>query len=157
MPTHFANPFFQSCSFISAPLGLNHIISFTSKPRILLTLKYFGRRKTGCSLRKRISFFVKSNRFFASSSQFQLNQLSSLSWQYVLLFPCCVRPNSSPALSIGTPCESIKVAMKFRRCRLRSRLTSGSSVGPSAPQFQELLLLSPSRFSSPFASLCLSL
>ena len=64
MPRHFANPFFQSCSFISAPLGLNHMISFTSEPRIRLTLKYLGRRKTGCSLRNRISFFVKSNKAF---------------------------------------------------------------------------------------------
>src|SRR3984957_18091680 len=78
-PRHFANPFFQSCSFISAPLGLNHMISFTSNPRILLTLKYLGRRRTGCSFRNRINFFVKSKRLFASSSQFQLNQLRSLS------------------------------------------------------------------------------
>ena len=35
--------------------------------------------------------------------------------------------------------------------------TAGSSVGPSTPQFQERLWLSPSRLSSPLASLCFSL
>src|ERR1700749_3847610 len=34
---------------------------------------------------------------------------------------------------------------------------TGSSVGPSAPQFHDRLLLLPSRLSSPLASLCLSL
>ena len=34
---------------------------------------------------------------------------------------------------------------------------AGSSVGPSAPQFQLRLSFDPSRFPSPFASLCLSL
>src|SRR4051794_26784275 len=34
---------------------------------------------------------------------------------------------------------------------------AASSVGPSAPQFHERLWLSPSRLSSPFASLCFSL
>ena len=36
-------------------------------------------------------------------------------------------------------------------------MISGSSVGPSAPMFQEWLSLVPSRLSSPLASLCLSL
>jgi len=38
--------------------------------------------------------------------------------------------------------------------RARSALISGSPVGPSAPQFQELLPLVPSRLSSPLAWLC---
>ena len=36
-------------------------------------------------------------------------------------------------------------------------MTSGSSVGPSSPQFHDRLWLSPSRPPSPLASLCLSL
>ncbi|CPU66495.1 Uncharacterised protein [Mycobacteroides abscessus] len=58
---------------------------------------------------------------------------------------------------MGTPCDSSSVAKKFRRWRARSDRTSGSSVGPSAPQFQDRLWLSPSLLSSPFASLCFSL
>ena len=65
-----------------------------------------------------------------------------------------MRPSSSPWLIIGTPCESSSVARKLRTCRSRRSLIAGSSVGPSTPQFQLRLLFSPSRFSSPFASLC---
>jgi len=58
---------------------------------------------------------------------------------------------------MGTPCERRSVARMLRRWRfLRARI-SGSSVGPSTPQFQESLFDSPSRFSSPFARLCFSL
>ncbi len=34
-------------------------------------------------------------------------------------------------------------------------MTSGSSLGPSTPQFQLLLSFAPSLLFSPFASLCL--
>src|SRR6266513_3579687 len=104
-----------------------------------------------------MSFFVKVSSSFCSSLCSQESQFSSLSWQYVLLLPFWVRAHSSPASSIGTPWERKSVVKKFRRCRDRSALISGSSVGPSTPQFHELLWLSPSRFSSPFASLCFSL
>src|SRR4029450_384099 len=53
---------------------------------------------------------------------------------------------------MGTPCESIRVARKFRFCRARRALISGSSVGPSAPMFHERLSFSPSWLSSPLAS-----
>src|SRR5215831_20646988 len=46
---------------------------------------------------------------------------------------------------------------KFLTWRLRSRSTSGSAVGPSTPQFQLRFWSAPSRFPSPFASLCLPL
>ena len=49
------------------------------------------------------------------------------------------------------------VVRKLRICRARSAWISGSSVGPSAPQFQERLSSVPSRLSSPLASLCFSL
>src|SRR5207302_323539 len=109
----------------------------------------------GCAARKAISDRVKSSS--PSSVVFQSNQEISLSWQNALLFPPCVRPSSSPPTSIGTPWERNSVVRKFRRCRSRSALTSASSVGPSAPQFHERLSSVPSRFPSPFASLCLSL
>ena len=80
-----------------------------------------------------------------------------MSWQYALLLPSCVRPISSPWSSMGMPCDNSRVTRKLRFCRARKLRISGSSVGPSAPQFHERLLLSPSRLSSPFASLCLSL
>jgi hypothetical protein len=81
----------------------------------------------------------------------------SLSWQYALLLPPCERPNSSPPTSIGTPCDSSRVVMKFRCWRARSACTFGSSLGPSVPQFQERLSSAPSLLSSLFASLCFSL
>ena len=80
-----------------------------------------------------------------------------MSWQYALLLPPCVRPSSSPASTIGMPCDSSSVARKFRVCRARSSSTAASSVGPSAPQFHERLWLSPSALPSPLASLCFSL
>ena len=39
------------------------------------------------------------------SSRLQSSQLTSLSWQYALLLPRCVRPISSPISSIGVPIE----------------------------------------------------
>ena len=51
---------------------------------------------------------------------------------------------------MGTPSESIVTVRKFFTCRLRSFSISGSSVGPSTPQFQLRLSLAPSRLSSPF-------
>src|SRR5690606_20480144 len=95
--------------------------------------------------------------FCLRSSSSQLSHVSSLSWQYVLLLPCCVWLSSSPWYSIDTPCENSRVAIWFRFCRSRRAMISGSSVGPSTPQFHELLSLAPSRLSSPLASLCLSL
>ena len=40
-------------------------------------------------------------------------------------------PISSPASSIGTPCDSINVAIRLRRRRSRRSRMAGSSVGPS--------------------------
>src|SRR5437588_13026148 len=100
-----------------------------------------------------MSFLVNSNNSFCSSLCSHESQFSSLSWQYVLLFPFWVRAHSSPARSIGTPGERKSVAKKFRCCLARNSFTSGPSLGPSTPQFNELLLVSPSLFSSPLASL----
>ena len=55
------------------------------------------------------------------------------------------------------PWDRKSVDRKLRFWRLRSAFTLRSSVGPSTPQFQGRLLLSPSRLSSPLASLCFSL
>src|SRR5437899_5421430 len=92
-----------------------------------------------------------------ASSVSQSSQEISLSWQYALLFPCCVCARSSPASIIGVPCESSSVPSMFFICRLRRPLIAGSSVGPSAPWFQERLVELPSWLFSPLASLCLSL
>ena len=59
--------------------------------------------------------------------------------------------------SIGTPSESSVTVSMFFTWRLRSRSISGSSVGPSTPQFQLRLSSAPSRLCSPLASLCLRL
>ncbi len=115
------------------------------------------RRNTGWSRRSHTIRRVNSSREGAGlPGSGQLTHDSGLSWQYALLLPPCERANSSPWLSIGTPCESIRVAVKLRICRSRSSWTSGSSVGPSTPQFQDRLWVSPSRLPSRFASLCFS-
>src|SRR5215510_13501205 len=90
------------------------------------------------------------------SSRLQSNQLNSLFWQYALLFPNCVLRTSSPIRIMGVPIGN-SVKRKFFTCLFRSDSILGSSVGPSTPQFQLRLSLFPSRFSSPFASLCLLL
>ena len=115
------------------------------------------RRKVGWAARNAISERVNSSSFPRDPSRSQSNHESSLSWHHALLFPCCVRPSSSPPSSIGTPCERNSVVRKFRCCRARSARISGSSVGPSAPQFHERLSSVPSWLPSPFASLCFSL
>ena len=43
-----------------------------------------------------------------------VHQETPLSWQYALLFPPWLRPISSPDNSIGTPCDSIRVASRLR-------------------------------------------
>ena len=55
---------------------------------------------------------------------------------------------------MGMPWDSSSVASRLRRWRPRSARMSGSSVGPSTPQFQDRLKLSPSWLPSPLASLC---
>ena len=60
-----------------------------------------------------------------------------------VVVPGCVLRSSSPASSIGVPCESSSVARKFRVWRSRSAFTSGSSVSPSTPQFHERLSSRP--------------
>ena len=46
-------------------------------------------------------------------------------------------PRSSPASIIGVPCDNIIVAIKLRFWRSRRSTICASSVGPSAPWFQE--------------------
>src|SRR5687768_16382045 len=118
--------------------------------------KNLRRRSTGFSFQRRINRRVKCRKSRWSDVRFQFVQLISLSWQYALLLPCCVRPSSSPPLIIGTPTESSSVAIRLRRCCSRIARIRRSSVGPSTPQFQLRLWFSPSALFSPFASLCLS-
>ena len=49
------------------------------------------------------------------------------------------------------------MAAKFFTCRLRKASSAASSLGPSRPQFHDMLSSFPSRLSSPLASLCLPL
>ena len=92
-----------------------------------------------CAARSARARSAGSRRSVSASAQ--STQLISLSWHQALLLPRCVRRNSSPASSIGTPCESSSVAIRFRACRRRSARTSGSSVGPSTPQFQLVVVV----------------
>jgi hypothetical protein len=46
------------------------------------------------------------------------------------------------------------MAAKFLTCRLRKFSSPGSSLGPSHPEFDDMLSSLPSRLPSPLASLC---
>src|SRR5581483_3709629 len=112
-PTERSSPSPQSRRVIFRPSARNHQLSGSpdasgeSPPRNCVRLK------TGWAERKWISRRVNSSSCsFRSSSSHEYHE-SSLSWQYALLFPCCVRASSSPPSSIGTPCESSSVVRKL--------------------------------------------
>src|SRR4051812_13099244 len=155
-PSHLWSGFFQSRRVIRRPSSRNHHTSGSPGDDCSPARKR-SRRKTGSSRRSLISRLENSFSARPSSPRRHSTQEISLSWHHALLLPYCVRQISSPPSIIGTPCESTSVVRKFRRWRARSALTSGSSVGPSTPQFQDRLSSVPSRLSSLLASLCFSL
>ena len=59
------------------------------------------------------------------STRVQSSQLSSLSWQYALLLPSCVRRTSSPIVTIGTPTARSSIASRFLTWRLRNDSIAG--------------------------------
>ena len=59
------------------------------------------------------------------------------------------------ATCMGTPWETINRVKTVFVLRSLSAVISGSSDGPSIPQLALMLSEVPSRFSSPFSSLCL--
>src|SRR5579864_1884101 len=138
----------QSAWVIAVPAGVNQPRSEASAP-----VRKRRRRNTGCDRRNATRFLLKASR--PPSTADQSNQDTSLSWQYALLFPPWVRPSSSPPSSSGTPNDNSSVVSIARDCLARRASTSGSGVGPSAPQFHERLSSAPSRLLSPLASLCL--
>src|SRR5262249_54136727 len=130
-------------------------------PRRGDALRYVGaprkklrRRSTGCWRRIANTSRVKASSSRARASSVQCTQLMSLSWQYALLLPFCVRPSSSPWLTMGTPCEKARVARKLRAVRSRRASTSARWVSPATPQLWLQLASLPSWLSSPLASLC---
>src|ERR1700728_3142206 len=127
----------QPASLIRSPAGVNQPSSAASAP-----VRNLRRRNTGCDRRRCTSRLVNSSRSVSVFSQ--SSHEITLSWQYALLFPCWLLPNSSPASSIGTPNDSSSVDSIARDCRSRSAVTSASVVSPSAPQFQDRLSLVPS-------------
>src|SRR6266508_4018108 len=110
MAIDFANPACQSSSVISVPSGLIQLMSPLWLPRYDRPWKNRRRRNTGCSWRSAINRRVNSTIASLATNRSQSNQEISLSWQYALLLPCCVRPDSSPASSLGTPCDRKRVA-----------------------------------------------
>ncbi|CAM5317169.1 hypothetical protein SALBM135S_06170 [Streptomyces alboniger] len=128
----------QSASVISVPRAVHHARSRSPSAECARPEKNARRRSTGCRCRSSIRRAVsaRSPRQPGSSRSLQSTQLISLSWQYALLEPPCVRPISSPATSIGTPVESSSVVMRFLSWRRRSAAMSASSVSPSVPQFR---------------------
>ena len=105
------------------------------------------------------------------AARFQSTQEIGSSWQYALLLPYWVRPNSSPPNSIGVPAETKSVVSRLRWERWRSpaivvscKMVKGvRALGwvaeaarvPSTPWFHDLLSFEPSRLPSRFAILCL--
>src|SRR5262250_1713900 len=156
-PRQRVKPLCHSSSVISLPSGLNQERSLTAEPWMRRPWKKRRRWNTGLSRRSRMRRRVKSSWRPAERARGQWCQDSSLSWQYALLLPCWVRMASSPARSMGMPWERRRVARKLRIWRSRRAFTTGSSMGPSAPQFHEALSSVPSRLSSPLASLCFPL
>ena len=61
--------------------------------------------------------------------------------QYGLLFPYLVSPNSSPERNIGVPRLQSRTAKAFSIMRFLRARTAGSSVSPSTPQFQLLVVI----------------
>lgn len=96
------------CSFcISEPSALIHVKSFTWSSSKYSPVRNRLRRRIGYRWRKVVSFCVNRIRELPFSSMCQFSQLISESWQYALLLPPCVRPNSSPARrSLATTRES---------------------------------------------------
>ena len=116
-------------------------------------VKKVRRRNTACALRSAIICWMNRRKPAFGSANVQSTQLVALSWHQALLLPLGSGGSRHPqdhrhALRISN------VAIRFRTCRSRKRLTIGSSDGPSTPQFQLRLALLPSRFPSPLASLC---
>ena len=113
-------------------------------------------RRAGFSCRSRTSVRTWASRSSCHSACCQSIQVRGESWQYALLLPRCVRPNSSPAVSIGTPADSSRVPSRFRMAFRRVAWIAGSSVGPSVPWLNDRLVSAPSRFCSPLPMLCLT-
>ena len=135
-----------------------HVTSLTCSSSFHWAVRKRPRRRIGKAWRRKVSLRTNAVRARPSSPiSGHSSQLISLSWQYALLLPRWVWPNSSPASIIGVPRDRIRVASMLRFCRSRSARIAGSSVGPSTPWLNERLFELPSRLSSPLASLCLSL
>src|SRR5690242_12063097 len=138
-------PSCHSSGFISLPDALSHVTSFTPSVSFHFPVKKRPRRSTGNVSRSTINLGTKVISAPPSSlTSSQSSQLVSSFWQYALLLPLWVRPNSSPARIIGVPCESSSVASMLRFCRSRNCFSAFSSAGPSTPQFHELLFEVPS-------------
>src|SRR6202011_1654832 len=133
----------QSFWDLSPPLMCNQLTSLTPV-REAVPLRNVSRRSSACCCLSFVSRRTNWTRSWLALQSDQSTQDVSLSWQYALLLPFWVRANSSPACSMGTPCDRTNVASMFRICRLRKALTAASWVAPSTPQFQLRLLLVPS-------------
>src|ERR671918_38611 len=126
----------QSPWVISVPSGRSHDRSFASPPGSGRPVRNVRRRSTAFERKIPKSSRVNARSALSSEDRSHATHEISLSSAYALLFPCCVRPISSPARSIVTPCDRISVPRKFRFMRSRVALTRADSVSPSAPQFR---------------------
>src|ERR1043165_7500747 len=134
----FCGSFHDSDEMIS-PCVSNQAISGMPGAGSSLPCRKWRERRTGFSCLSRISraTYEASASPCTDCACAQSSHEISLSWQYALLLPRCVRPNSSPASSIGVPCEKKTVARSPRCTRVRISLMFASSIGPSAPQLAE--------------------
>ena len=134
----------QSRCVMRRPSGRNHQTSGRSEPSPPCPRGTRGRRKAGCSRRSCMSRRVNSNSSRWSSSQSQSNHESSLSWHHALLLPCCVRAELVAAEEHRHALREEQRREEVALLARRSSLISGSSVGPSTPQFHDRLSSVPS-------------
>lgn len=89
--------------------------------------KNSGCRRAGADLRSasaRETKLIRVGSALDQSSAHDCAAVACVGTQYALLLPPRLRPNSSPAVSIGVPVERTSVARSARTCRRRASMTS---------------------------------
>ena len=157
-PPSDASPRSQSARVIARPSGRNHQMSGAPESSCSFPVRNVGRRKIGCSRRMRDRRAGRRR-----GSRAPLVEVPVEPAELVVLAVGVVVAALRPPRSRRRPAASARRGRGAASrgssaiCRSRSAFTTGSSVSPSTPQFQERLSVVPSRLSSRFASLCRSL
>ena len=160
-PTQRACGSCHCSSVISVPSGSNQAMSGSAGPppgtRIVRPWKNRRRRNVGCVAPERDErATVKVSRSSSSVRPVDPGDLVVLAVGVVVAAAACGRARRRAAAS-ARPGSATAWPGSCAAAGPGSASTSGSSVGPSTPQFQLRLCVSPSSPPSPLASLCFSL